>query len=738
MGTFKRNDDEEMQIVVADDETILNPSKKPIPYVTALGLSPKVYTNSNNLINLPDGQYQQPLQKYDANGNLYASGTFTVSSRYKLRPVDDEVFLAILQLFEDHEKFEVDLPPIGDSNYNNLLEAAIAEARVMHNVYLDDICKILNYKTIQTNNRETVLKSLELQKAIVLTSKITTTDTGEIEDSESYNLIDRFSFTKQTMDQPGRLELSSYVVEKILLGETTALHLSEYLKIPRGRARNYFKYLHAIFSDKDRVSVDQDYLFFDVIGYSKTPSQQRKHRSHFRTQSETFEISNVIQPGWSLPKKDRVYELFRKDPDTDLPYIDLRRGSYFTNPDERTLPKLNTVEKQSIYNDLSKLIGLSPKYAHFYINAINGKITAPPIEEKSHVGEGRIIKKRMMVYERGGVVIDYPNGEKPKEVYPFDIAQLRTLIDFSVLYIKYSPNKKPAQTEAIIFRNSAEKGEFYSAKLFEELKAIEKKVKDDLANEKKTKTKAQYQKHLDEIKQKEKRSNIEKEAEVDKLFTKVSNPFKMSFDAQVLARASIIEAIEKRKKIRDTWFAPTRTHFYDINQELIIVVFSDLAHDHINKKYLNALNTAAKSRGYNCLQVLTRQGFIDQYSEASRVVEPLDIVSLDNDVVAVTQVPDNQVEIINDGSPNEPLIQSEFPIDHVDHEENKAVDVLWGKIITHYSKSIYKQFIMFSIDYPEYEGLIKECLSRDEILNEEKFKSFVLDHENLISSELSL
>lgn len=681
---------------------------KPIRYLTYLGLNSHIFSNSNNKEEITGGQYV--AESTIRVGNELLSGKMIVESKYKLRPIDDEVFMAVLSIFEDRGNFDVELPPRSDLSYDSQLVKNIAKARRVDGIHLNEICSRLG-NCLTTTNRLTIIESLDILSSIKM--KVTShsgVNKDVLNKTHNYGLINETVFSKTESNMAGYITLSDKCIQDILEGKTSMFQLNVILKLPRGKPRSYFKYIHSVLSDEVRHVVKLDHLFHTVIGYTNNPVQARKNMQHFNDQSKIFEDWKILLPGFSLPNHQREYNLIFKGKD-GLKYVDLRQGPYFLNPSQYPIPKMNTTERQRIVKELSEIGGLNDKYITLYLGAISGQVCKPIEEKNNGAGEFKI-KKILSVDPNGGLIIDFPDQEEPSKRINITWEFLRTILNFIKLFKKYNP-KRHNYTGGVLLRKSIEEGMFYNIeehKKYEEMETIEEQAKISL------KEKNERSIILEKKKETEEKERIKKEEEekiMIKEFNQISVKFRMNFDIETNFMQNIITKVVGRPKTVETWFKTAQV--YSINKEIVIVVNSVLARDWIHTKYCTDIKSRIQEYGYDDIHVLTVDGYMDQFRDAVSKVNPDEMSKFSSSDARISSVDPNKISVE----------ESRKKVENVDNEIGEEVISLFKEIIK-FDKAEMIHFIR-SIGNSDYKlkTKIEMCIHGNVVIDERSLKKII-------------
>ena len=692
------------------DDTSLT-ERKPVRYLTHLGLNSHIFTNSNAKEEIDGGRYT--TESVFLHGNELITGTMTIESRYKLRPIDDEVFMAILSIFEERGNFDVELPPVGAKNYDEELKKNIAKARRVDGIHLNEICSHIG-NLMTTKNRVTLIESLHILGSLKM---MVTSRSGEnsenLNKSGIFGLINEAEFSKTDSNMAGYVTQSDKCVQDILEGKTSMIQLSMFLKLPRGRPRAFFKFIHSVLRDSPRHVVELDHLFHNIIGYSNNESQSRKNRHHFKEQAKIFEDWQILLPGFSLPSHQREYSLIFSGKE-NVEFVDLRQGPYFENPEKHPIPRMNTIERQNIVRDLSEIGGLNEKYIMLYVGAITGQECNPIIEKNN--GEGNFpIKKRLSVDPNGGILVEYPDQNiKPKKI-SLSWKYLSTLLDYIKLFKKHSPHRHK-YTGAVILRKSIEEGEFYNLEQHREFQEAEKKEIEEQKRIKEALDQAEIQKIKKEKEEIERKNMEEQEILIRKEFEKCSMPFRMGSEAEAMVSKAILERVVINKR-QYTWFANVR--YYSINKDLIIVVQHLLARDWIRSRYNPRLCQVLREMGYDEVHVIVDKEYLEMFKDAFPKVSPPEIPNLE--AISVTKVEEGRVSV-------EPSKPSQKLKETPNKDFCQDAIIIFEDIIKMNHSEAYKFLRIVGTDHLEIDEQLDSCLDRKSIFDKQVLKIIINDN----------
>jgi len=429
-----------------------------VRYLTQLSGIPQIYTNSTHLIPT-DGPYKEEVKRWNKEGQLLAEGHLKITAQYKLRPYDEDALVAIFKVFEQKGVFdEMDHKAFEEMSEEEM-DQQIQKCKKVR-CTLDDILTVMNIPTV-TNNRITLIESLEHQSSVRISLETRRTSDGDIHEAENYGLLDATSFQKSDTTETGYIELSSRLMGEFLRGNYFTMNLHEYFKWPKGRHRRFFRYLSGLFTAADRHEIKMNYLLHTVLGFSKEKSQARKVVHYFNDLAKTMEQARVLEPGFSLPKNIRTYDLISINQEGDQ-VVSLLKGPYYENKEVNELPTIATVERQNISSQLH-VSGLSLPYVKLYICACNKAFTKP-IKEGPNTRKNRPARELSVDTLEGGILINYDDPTCVSDKIELNWDSLKKYLDFVDLLCEFHEDKLKfmERGKGGLLRTIIEEGMFYS------------------------------------------------------------------------------------------------------------------------------------------------------------------------------------------------------------------------------------------------------------------------------------
>jgi hypothetical protein len=574
--------EDNFSIEIADE----SPANKTISdhqtkYLTKLSFIPQIYTNSN--IDVPiTTPYREELVEFDQHGVKISEGWLEIGGRCKLRPYDDDVLVALFKLTEKKGTFDdIDMDDVTSQNIYDLVN----KCRKI-TFHLDELLEIMGLEK-HNNNRLNLVESFKNQKAInisIETQGISGGKDKSLDKAKGYGLISNYNFDTHNLVTEGYVVLDDILVEAFLLGDFFILDLNEYMKIQRGRMRKFFRFLHGIFKNKSRLEISLDEILFKILSYPNTDERHYvKAKCDFKRIAQDMEQRMILEPGFSLKKKERSYELFVQKNNEII--VELRKGPYFENREKNPLPTINTQEKAKIVRKLAQF-SLSKQYELLYIHACNGDLISP-ITEKANTKKNRQ-PRTLSVHPEGGILITYlEEGLYQDQHISLNWEILETFVDFVDLFFEHHEDRGSFNSKAQLLRSVVEEGRFFT---FDELNRLNKLKKEKAKKHQAAKTELEKKK-IEEIQLIENnQAQIEREKNeelMNKEFNSLYEKYKMNLHDQ-MELISIIRKVVRKDKEFKTWFE--KATYVQVTDDMIYIIgASPMASDWIRTKFIEGI-----------------------------------------------------------------------------------------------------------------------------------------------------
>lgn len=548
------------QIIEPPNSSVESPSFR---YLNRMAFHPQIYTNAT-LLERIDGGYREEIPRFDTENNLISKCIVSIDGSYKLRAYDDDVFTAILMLMEEKGNFDNIESP--DNKTDNEIQQMIDGARHL-NCYLDEILNIMGIKSV-TNNRINLCESLNHQRTITFSFQEIGAN-GDLISAQTHGIISSISFDSNNLTKSGRITIDDKIIEQIIHGNHVWINFYEYKKVPRGLYRKFFRYLHSLFKRKDSYEIPYDDLQINILGMNYGSDRRNMHE--FMQMARWFEHHKLLQYGFSLEKKFRLYNFIESRQDGK--WVIIRKGDYFYNNELNPLPSADTLEKTKTSANLKK-IGLNKQYEDLYLAAC-AKIKVSPIKEKA-----RGDKPEIIIYtnpNEPGIILDknFSSGQKVTEIRPLTWDLLAKYLHFIELFELVGWEK--IRSKASFLRSMVEGQKYFSE---EKLVEMEKTVKNQKKN-----SSAQTKPKAKEIEP----SFVDHKLRQDKIneeFLNIAKDSLLSADENLVIQ-DFIKTITVNQRTYDTWFS--NVHIIRWNDFIVFCCSNHLGMDWIKSRYLSRI-----------------------------------------------------------------------------------------------------------------------------------------------------